>query len=149
MMSAEDVVMEIKKPHFTVRLHERLLEVDLNKGARKELEDVLEAKHVLRESLGFLFQTIVPLDVELKDIDSVKVDKKGQVKVVIPSRRDITIPLKPNESKRLVEKMNELIELEKERVLRDEEESKKTRKALEPRISAAKAAAESLERVGR
>jgi hypothetical protein len=148
-MSAEDIVMEIKKPHFTVRLHERLLEVDLNKGLRKELEDVLEAKHVLRESLGFLFQTIVPLDIELKDIDSVKVDKKGQVKIAIPSRRDITIPLKPNESKRLVEKMNELIALEKERAFRDEEESKKTRKALEPSRTRAEAGAESLERMGR
>jgi len=148
-MSIEDVVLEIKKPHFTVRLRERSLEVDLNEGVRKELEDVLEANHVLRESLGFLFQTIIPLDVDLKDIDSVKVDKKGQVKVVIPSRRDITIPLKPNESKRLVEKMDELIELEKERVVLDEEESKKVKKAYEPRISAAKAAAESLERVGR
>lgn len=149
MMSVEDVVMEIKKPHFTVRLRERSLEVDLNEGVRKELEDVLEANHVLRESLGFLFQTIVPLDVELKDINSVKVGKKGQVKVVIPSRRDITIPLKPNESKRLVEKMDELIELEKERVVLDEEESKKIKKAYEPKISAARAAAESLERVGR
>lgn len=148
-MSVEDVVMEIKKPHFTVRLRERSLEVDLNEGVRKELEDVLEANHVLRESLGFLFQTIVPLDVELKDINSVKVGKKGQVKVVIPSRRDITIPLKPNESKRLVEKMDELIELEKERVVLDEEESKKIKKAYEPKISAARAAAESLERVGR
>ena len=148
MMSAEDVVMEIKKPHFTVRLRERSLEVDLNEGVRKELEDVLEAKSALRESLGFLFQTIVPLDVDLKDIESVKVDK-GQIKIVIPSRRDLAIPLKPGESKRLVEKLNELIGLEKERVLRDEEESKRTRRALETKISAAKAGAESLERIGR
>jgi len=147
-MSAEDVVMEIRKPHFTVRLHERSLEVDLNEGVRKELEDVLEAKHALRESLGFLFQTIVPLDVDLKDIESVKVDK-GQIKIVIPSRRDLAIPLKPGESKRLVEKLNELIGLEKERVLRDEEESRRTRRALESKISAAKAGAESLERIGR
>jgi hypothetical protein len=148
-MSAEDIVLEIKKPHFTVRLRERSLEVDLNEGVRKELEDVLEANHMLRESLGFLFQTIVPLDVDLKDIDSVKVDKAGQVKIVIPSRRDITIPLKLGQSKRLVEKMDELIELEKERVVLDEKESKKIKKAYEPKISAAKAAAESLERVGR
>src|SRR3989304_8021288 len=148
-MATEEVVMEIKKPHFTVKLHKTLLEVDLEKGVRKELEDVLEAKPALRESLGFLFQTIVPLDVQLKDIESVKVDKKGRVKITIPSRKDIIIPLKPNESKRLVEKMNELIALEKERAFRDEQESEKTRRALESKVSAAQAGAESLKRIGR
>ncbi len=148
-MSTEDIVMEIKKPHFTVKLHKTLLEVDLEKGVRKELEDVLEAKPALRESLGFLFQTIVPLDVQLKDIESVKVDKKGRVKITIPSRKDIIIPLKPNESKRLVEKMNELIALEKERAFRDEQESEKTRRALESKVSAAQVGAESLRRIGR
>ena len=141
--------MEIKKPHFTVKLHKTLLEVDLEKGVRKELEDVLETKPALRESLGFLFQTIVPLDVQLKDIESVKVDKKGRVKMTIPLRKDIIIPLKPNESKRLVEKMNELIALEKERAFRDEQESEKTRRALESKVSAAQAGAESLKRIGR
>jgi len=118
-MATEDIVMVIKKPHFTVKLHKTLLEVDLKKGIKKELEDVLEAKPILRESLGFLFQTIIPLDVPLKDIQSVQVDKKGQVKVIIPSRRDIVIPLKLNESKRLVEKMNEWIAVEKDRAIRE------------------------------
>jgi len=125
--TAEDVVMVIDKPHFQVKLHETLLEVDLKKGIRKELEDVLEAKPIIRESLGFLFQTIVPLDVPLKDVESVNVDKKGQVKIATPLRKDIVIPLKPNEAKRLVEKMNELISREKERVLRDLEEAAKAK----------------------
>jgi len=121
----EDLVMVIDKPHFKVKLHETLLEVDLKKGIRKELEDVLEAKPIIRENLGFLFQTIVPLDVRLRDIKSVNVDKKGQVKIVIPSRRDIVIPLEPSESKRLVDKLNELIPVEKERALRDLQAEKK------------------------
>ena len=149
MMSSEDIVMTIKKPHFTVKLHETLLEVDLNEGARKKLEDVLEAKPAIRESLGFIFQTIIPHDVALKDIEAVKVDKKGQVQIVIPHRRDLHIPLTSTESKKLVEKMNELIGREKERVLKDQEESKKTRRALEPERARAEAGAESLGRVGR
>ena len=136
-MATEDIVMVINKPHFTVKLHKTLLEVDLKKGIKKELEDVLEAKPILRESLGFLFQTIIPLDVPLKDIQSVQVDKKGQVKVIIPSRRDIVIPLKLNESKRLVEKMNEWIAVEKDRAIRDLQEAEKTRKAYEPKIAEA------------
>jgi len=115
----EDLIMVIDKPHFKVKLHKTLIEVDLKKGIKKELEDALEAKPALRENLGFLFQTIIPLDVPLRDIKSVNVDKKGQVKIAIPSRKDIVIPLKPDESKRFVEKLNELIPMEKERAFRD------------------------------
>jgi len=134
-MSTEDVVMVIDKPHFTVKLHQTVLEVDLKKGVKEELEDVVEAKPILRESLGLLFQTIIPLDIRLRDIESVKLDKKGQVQIVIPHRRDIHIPLKPNESKRLIEKLNELIPKEKERAVRDLQESEKERKAFEPRLA--------------
>jgi hypothetical protein len=131
-MATEDVVMVFDKPHFTVKLHKTLLEVDLKEGIKKELEDALEAKPKLRENLGFLFQTIIPLDVPLRNVQSVNVDKKGQVKIVIPSRKDIVIPLAPDESQRLVEKMNELVSVEKERAVRDLQESKKTRRAFEP-----------------
>lgn len=110
---AEKPVLKIDKPHFVVKLHEDTLEVDLKEGAKKELEDVVEAHPILRESLGILFQTMVPLDVALKDIESAEVDNKGRLKIIIPLRRDIIIPLEANESKRLVEKLNELIPLAK------------------------------------
>jgi len=134
-MITEDTVMVIDKPHFQVKLYKTLLEVDLKKGVKKELEDVLEAKPTLRENLGFIFQTIIPLDVRLRDIESVQVDKKGQVKVAIPHRRDVVIPLEPNESRRLVDKMNELIPIEKERAVRELQESEEARKALELRLA--------------
>ena len=114
-MATEDLVMAIDKPHFTVRLHKNLLEVDLKEGAKKELEDVVEANPILRGSLGFLFQTLVPLDVPLKDIESVEQDEKEQVKIKIPHRKDINIPLDPNESKKLISKLNELIPIEKQK----------------------------------
>jgi len=114
-MPTEDLVMVIDKPHFTVMLHQSLLEVDLKEGAKKELEDVVEANPILRGSLGFLFQSVVPLDVPLKDIESVEQDEKGRVKIIIPHRRDITIPLEPNESKKLIDKLNELIPIEKKK----------------------------------
>ena len=146
-MAEEDLVMVIEKPHFKVKLHSTLLEVDLKEGVKKELEDVLEAKPALRESLGFLFQTIIPLDVPLKDIESAVVNKKGQVKIAIPSRRDITIPLESKESKRLVDKLNELIPMEKERAERELEVSQRTRRSFETRISEARAGAEEAERL--
>ncbi len=109
----ERLVLKVDKPHFVVLLHEDTLELDLKEGARKELEDVVEAHPILRESLGLLFQTIIPLDIALKDVDSAEVDDKGQLKIIIPLRRDITIPLDLNESKRLADKLNELIPLAK------------------------------------
>jgi len=115
----EDLVMVIDKPHFKVKLHKTLLEVDIKKGIRKELEDALESKPKIRESLGLLFQTMIPLDIPLKDIESVNVDNKGRIKIVTPLRKDIVIPLKPSESKPLVEKLNELIPIEKERALKE------------------------------
>ncbi|HKZ94126.1 MAG TPA: hypothetical protein VJ249_06070 [Candidatus Bathyarchaeia archaeon] len=133
----EKLVMKVDKPHFTVKLHDDLLEVDLKNGAKKELEEAVEASPILRESLGVLFQTIVPLDIPLKDIDTVKIDKKGQLKVLIPLRRDITIPLDPNESKKLAEKLNQLIPSAKERDAKrrkviEEAEDRPKRKMEEP-----------------
>jgi len=129
---SKELVMKIDKPHFVVKLHEDLLEVDLKEGARKELEDAVEAHPILRESLGILFQTIVPLDIPLQSIKSVEVDKKGRLKIVIPLRRDIIIPLKANESKKLAEKLNELIPLAK---LKEAEEVKALEEAEDrPRI---------------
>jgi len=117
----EKLVLKIDKPHFVVKLHEETLEVDLKEGAKKELEDVVEAHPILRESLGVLFQTIIPLDVALKDIESTEVDDRGRLKIKIPLRKDIVIPLEVDESERLAEKLNELIPLAK---LKEAEEAK-------------------------
>jgi len=106
-------IVTIDKPHFVVKLYKDVLEVDLKEGAKKELEDVVEANPILRESLGILFQTVIPLDIALSRIESTEVDKDGRLKIVIPLRRDIIIPLDHNESKELVEKLNELVPLAK------------------------------------
>lgn len=140
-MATEDLVMVIDKPHFTVKLHRSLLEVDLKAGVKKELEDVVEANPILRGSLGFLFQNVIPLDVVLKDIESVELDEKGQVKIIIPHRKDITIPLEPDESRKLIDKLNELIPIEKqkeiERILASEKAKiEQARKRAEGRFLA-------------
>ena len=114
-MATEDLIMVIDKPLFTIRLHQSLLEVDLKEGAKKTLEDFVEANPMLRGSLGFLFQNVVPLDVALKDIDSVEQDEKGRTKIAIPHRKDISIPLEPNESQKFIGKLKELILAEKKK----------------------------------
>jgi hypothetical protein len=130
-MSDEDVVMTIDKPHFVVKLYTTLLKVDLKEGVRKDLEKFLEARPAIRESVGLLFQTAIPLDVRLRDIRSVGLDKKGRVKIDIPSRRDLTIPLDEEEAKRLIDRLNELIPEEKERAIRDTQEAERAERAFE------------------
>jgi len=114
-MSTEDLIMVIDQPLFTIRLHQNLLEVDLKEGAKKKLEDFVEANPTLRGSLGFLFQSVVPLDVALKDIESVEQDEKGRIKIAIPRRKDISIPLEPNESEKFIGTLKELVLAEKKR----------------------------------
>ena len=114
-LMVKEPVLTIDKPKFVVKLHEDTLEVDLKEGARKEFEDVIEANPVLRKSLGFLFQTVIPSDVALNSIKSVEVDDRGQLKIVVPRHRDIVIPLEFEESRKLAEKLNELIPLAKTR----------------------------------
>ena len=105
----------LDKPHFQVRLQSDLLKVDLKEGARAEIEKLAEARPALRDTIGWMFQTIIPLDVHLWEIEKVTVEPSGKVNIRIPHRRDIHIPLEPVEAERLVAKMNELIPIEKER----------------------------------
>ena len=114
-LKKEDLVLFIDKPHFQVKLHPDLLEVDLKKGFRKAMEDVLEAKPFLRETLGFVFQSVIPLDLPLHTVDSVTTDRKGLVKLKLAGRKDITIPLEVEEAKKLVDHLNELIPIEKQK----------------------------------
>ena len=111
----EEPMLIIDKPKFVVKLHEDILEVDLKEGAKKEFEDVIESDPLLKKSLGFVFQTVIPSDISLSSIDTVEVDEKGILKIVVPRQRDIVIPLEPEEAQRLAEKLNELIPLAKTR----------------------------------
>lgn len=109
--------MTFDKPHFQVKLHQDRLEVDLKEGFRAEIEKLAEARPALRASLGWVFQTIIPLDVKLYEIEKVETDLTGKMNLKIPHRRDLHIPLEPAESRQLAEKLEQLIPIEKEREL--------------------------------
>ena len=95
------------------RAHEDIVEVDLKEGVKKKIEDVIEAHPALRKTLGFALQTVIPSDVELCDIDAVRVDDKGNLRLVISRHVDIILPLEVDEARKLEEKLNELIPLSK------------------------------------
>ena len=114
-MPDSPIIMTLDKPHFQVKLHHDRLQVDLKEGVRAELEKLAEARPILRDSLGWIFQTIIPLDVKLWEIEKVQADSTGKMSIKIPHRRDLHIPLEPAESRQLTEKLEQLIPLEKER----------------------------------
>lgn len=102
-------ILEVDDPHFTVRLFENLLRVDLKGSLRNEIQEALENKPILKETVGKILGVFAPLHVRLSDIDSVHVVQTGKLRIVLSHRRDIVIPLELKNAQRLCDKLNELI----------------------------------------
>jgi hypothetical protein len=122
---SENLVMEIDKPYFAVRLYKDVLQIDLKGSFKNEIEEALENKPFLRITIGSLLGIFVPLHIRLSHIDSARIVNEGKVKLILPYRRDVLIPLAPKEAKRLVDNLNALIPVEKgkelERIIRERE----------------------------
>jgi hypothetical protein len=129
------VLFEIDKPHFTVRLYENMLKIDLKGRIRNEIEEALENKPVLRETIGGILSIFAPLHLRISDIDHVQMNETGKVKIFLPRHRDVNIPLQPNEAKKLVNKLNELIPVQKRkellRIMREQSLQKTAEEQLE------------------
>jgi hypothetical protein len=102
-------VLEVDRPHFTIRLYENLLKIDLKGSVKNEIEEALENKPVLKETIGSVLSVFVPLHIRLSDIDSVHMEETGKVKINLQLHRNIVIPLERKDAERLVDKLNELI----------------------------------------
>lgn len=124
-------LFEINKPYFTIRLYEDVLKMDLKGKTRNELEEALENKPVLKETIGRILSIFVPLHICLSDIESVKMDKTGKVKLILPRHRDITIPLEPKEAKKLANHLNELIPQAKQKRIQRVIQKRKLEKTAE------------------
>ena len=131
-MSSDTEVLSIDEPHFTVRVYESSLRTDLKGSVKDEIEDALENKPVLRESIGNILAVFVPLHVPLSDIDSVQMDKKGKITIKLPRHRDVVIQLEPENAKKLVDKLNQLAPGKKEKAreqIFDEQKSQRIENA--------------------
>jgi hypothetical protein len=114
-MSKSVEIFTIEKPQFTVRVYENMLKIDLKGGVKDEVEEALENKPVLKETIGRILEMFIPLHVRLSDINSVCTDKKGNVVMELPRHRDIIIPLDQKDAEKLVDKLNQLVPEEKEK----------------------------------
>ncbi len=112
------LVLEIDNPHFTVKLYENILQIDLKGTTKNKIEEALENKPVLRQTVGTILGIFVPLHIRLSDIDDARPDESGKVKIILPRHRDVTIPLQPGQARKLMRKLNELIPKDKKEELR-------------------------------
>lgn len=102
---------------MSVKLYEYLLRIDLKGSLKNEIEEALENKPVLKETIGGVLSIFAPLNVRLSNIDSVHMDETGKIKVILPHRRDVVIPLDLKDGQRLLDKLNQLIPKAKNREL--------------------------------
>jgi hypothetical protein len=118
-MPEEVAILEVENPRLTIRLYENMLRIDLKGSFKDEIEEALENKPVLRETIGGVLGMFAPLHIRLSDVDSVRMDETGKIKVILPHRRDVVIPLEPKDGKRLLDMLNQLIPKAKNRELKE------------------------------
>ena len=112
-MPETSAIFEINRPHFTLRLYKSMLKIDVRGSTKNKIEEALENKPGLKQTLGAILSIFAPLHIRLSDIDSVRTTKTGRIKLVLPRHRDVVIQLEPNEAKELAHKLNKLIPVEK------------------------------------
>jgi hypothetical protein len=129
---SEKIILKIDKQHFSVELYENMLKIDLKDSLKNGIEEALENKQILRETIGRVLGMFVPLHIRLSDIKSANVDKSGNIKINMLHHRDITLPLGKKDAEELLKKLNKLIpEAKKEELKRLMIEEKEQRIAEE------------------
>ena len=135
-MPISNTVLIVEDPHFTIRLNENFLKIDLKGTFKNEIEEALENKPVLKETIGRVLGIFVPLHIPISDIESVHMDETGKIDVHLSHHRDIIIPLERKEdAATLMEKLNLLITKAETEIIR---EIKAKRSAEKEKIQAKK-----------
>jgi hypothetical protein len=124
-------ILELKNPHFTIKLSDDLLIIDLKGSFKNEVEEALEHKPVLKETIGKMLGVFVPLHILVNEIDSVHMDKTGKITINLSHHRSIVLPLEHKENaEKLVEKLNQLISKARAERIRENAETKRAEKKL-------------------
>jgi hypothetical protein len=130
-MSEKIKILEVKNPHFTIKLSDDLLKIDLKGSFKNEVEEALEHKPVLKETIGRILGIFVPLHILVSEIDSVNMDETGRITINLPHHRNIVIPLEHKENaEKLVEKLNQLISKARTERIKEKVKIKRAEKKL-------------------
>jgi hypothetical protein len=132
-------ILEVKNPHFTIKLSDDLLKIDLKGSLKNEVEEALEHKPVLKETIGRILGIFVPLHILVSDIDSVHMDETGKITINLHHHRKIVIPLEHKENaEKLVEKLNQLISKARTEKIKEHAEKKRAERELKRKRAEAK-----------
>jgi hypothetical protein len=125
------IVFEIEDPHFTIKLYDDLLTIDVKGSFKNEIEEALENKPFLKETIGRMLGIFVPLHIRLSDIDSVHLDETGKITLSLRYHRNIVIPLECKEdAEKLAKKLNELISIALTAEIKESIAAKRARRKL-------------------
>jgi hypothetical protein len=128
--------LEVENPHFTIRLYEDLLKIDLKGSLKNKIEEALESKPVLKETIGRMLGIFVPLHIRIREIDSVHMDEIGKIKVSLPHHRNVVIPLERKEdAEKLVEKLNQSISRARTAKIKERVVIRRTKRKLKRKSS--------------
>ena len=92
-----------------MKLYPEVLTLHVKESAIGDFEKLAEETPSLRDTLRWLLHTILPLHIRLSDVEKVEADESGRITIKMPARKDIHIPLSLEESRKLVDKLTELI----------------------------------------
>jgi hypothetical protein len=71
-MQEKNVVLEVDRPHFIIRLYEDFLRIDVKGSVKNEIEEAVENTPILKQTIGGILGLFAPLHIRLCDVDSVK-----------------------------------------------------------------------------
>ena len=124
-------ILEVKNPHFIIKLSDDLLKIDLKGSFKNEVEEALEHKPILKETVGKIIGIFVPLHILVSEIDSVHMDESGKITINLHYHRKAVIPLEHKENaQKLVEKLNQLISKARIEKIKEHAENKRAEKKL-------------------
>ena len=109
-MHTATMVLKIENPHFTITLYGNFLKIDLKGSLKNEIEEALENKPVLKETLGHILGIFIPLHISVSEITSVSMEETRKIKISIRHHRDVVLPLERKEDAEiLLEKLNQAV----------------------------------------
>ena len=136
MMPKTVTFLQLEDPYFTITLSNSLLKIDLRGSFKNEVEEALENKPALKETIGRMLSIFVPLHIRVSDIDSVHLNENGKITVSLDHHRNIVIPFERKEdAEKLMENLNQLISRAETEKIR---ESNARRKADKEKIQQSK-----------
>ena len=103
------MVLKIENPRFIITLYENFLKIDLKGSLKHEIEEALENKPVLKETLGHILGIFVPLHISLSEITSLSMEETRKIKISIRHHRDVVLPLERKDAEKLLEKLNQAV----------------------------------------